>query len=63
MGNEGGGVQGKDGDASAPGRRSDQQAEGDGVVLAAAEVEAIETSDTVALMDYGVWDWLQQTVS
>ena len=44
VGNEGGGVQGEDGNASAPGRRSDEEAEGDGSVSATAEFEAIETS-------------------
>ena len=37
-------MQGKDGDASAPGRRSDEETEGDGSVSAVAELEAIETS-------------------
>ena len=36
--------QGKDGGASAPGCRSDEEAEGDGSVSAVAELEAIETS-------------------
>ena len=34
--------QGKDGNASTPGRHSDKKAEGDSVVSAAAELEAIE---------------------
>ena len=36
--------QAKDGNASTPGRHSDKKAEGDSVVSAAAELEAIETS-------------------
>ena len=44
VGNEEGVEQGKDGDASSPGRRSDEEAEGDGSNSATAELEAIETS-------------------
>merc|ERR1711906_100048 len=39
-----GGVQGEDGNASVPGRHSDEEAEGDGAVSATAEFEAIETA-------------------
>ena len=44
VGNDEGVEQGKDGDVSAPGRCSDEEAEGDRGVSAAAELEAIETS-------------------